>query len=98
MPKPNMTRNLKIIKQTSFLSLRKTLLVFLPLVLMLGISILLLFLLLLLLSFYDMDKILQMKDINLSFMSIIPVVLYTDASKQKADILKDNNKKSGIYR
>jgi hypothetical protein len=39
-----------------------------------------------------------MKDINLSFMSIIPVVLYTDASKQKADILKDNNKKSGIYR
>lgn len=31
-------------------------------------------------------------------MSIFPVVFYTDASKQKADILKDNNKKSGIYR
>jgi hypothetical protein len=31
-------------------------------------------------------------------MSILPVVFYTDACKQKTDILKDNNKKSGIYR
>jgi hypothetical protein len=26
------------------------------------------------------------------------VVIYTDCSKQKAEILKDNHKKSGIYR
>ena len=61
-----------------------------------GIDLLLL--LLLLLSFYDMDNILQMEDIILvSFMSIFPVVFYTDACKQKADILPENHyKKSGI--
>ena len=32
-------------------------------------------------------------------MSIFPVIFfYTNASKQKADILKANNKKSGIYK
>ena len=40
-----------------------------------------------------------MEDSSLvSFMSIFPVVFYTDASKQKADIIKNNYKKSGIYR
>jgi len=67
----------------------------------LGIDLLLLFLLLLLLlvSLYDTDKILQIRNISLiSFMSIFLVVIYTDCSKQKAEILKDNHKKSGIYR
>lgn len=45
-----------------------------------------------------MDKVLQVKDISLIFfMSIFPIIFYTDASKQKADILKDNNKKNLEY-
>lgn len=31
-------------------------------------------------------------------MYILPVVIYTDSSKQKAEIIKHNHKKSGIYR
>jgi len=33
-----------------------------------------------------------------SFMSTLPVAIYTDTLKQKGDIFKKNNKKSGIYR
>ena len=33
-----------------------------------------------------------------SFMSTLPVAIYTDPLKQKGDIFKKNNKKSGIYR
>jgi hypothetical protein len=41
----------------------------------------------------------DMGDNNIPFiMSIFPVVIYMDALKQKADIFKDNNKNSGIYR
>ena len=36
--------------------------------------------------------------ISLLLLYNIPVVFYRDAYKQKANILKDNNKKSGIYR
>jgi hypothetical protein len=35
---------------------------------------------------------------TLFFMSIFPVTIYMDPLKQKEDIFKDNNKKSGIYR
>jgi group I intron endonuclease len=34
----------------------------------------------------------------LSFMSTFPVAIYMDPLKQKRDIFKQNNKKSGIYR
>lgn len=34
----------------------------------------------------------------ISFMSTLPVAIYTDPLKQKGDIFKENNKKSGIYR
>ena len=34
----------------------------------------------------------------LSFMSTFPVAIYMDPLKQKGDIFKENNKKSGIYR
>ena len=46
-----------------------------------------------------MDNILTINDISpTSFMSFSPVVFYMDLSKEKGDILKDNCKKSGIYR
>ena len=35
---------------------------------------------------------------TLFFMSIFPVTIYMNPFKQKGDIFKDNNKKSGIYR
>ena len=67
--------------------------------LVLVLLLLLLFLLLFLLSLYIMDNILTINDISpTSFMSFSPVVFYTDLSKEKGDILKDNCKKSGIYR
>jgi hypothetical protein len=65
----------------------------------LAINLLLYLLLLSLLYSYCMDKTSPIGDNTiLSFMSTFPVAIYTDALKQKGDIFKENNKKSGIYR
>lgn len=62
------------------------------------VGIIILFLLLSILPLYDVDKTLIIKETSLSLIPVIPVKFYSDAFKLKADILKDNRGKAGIYR